>query len=262
MSYLLRHGAHEHGLQISDDGFVKIKDLMEAKSVAKCKPKLTDILACVSDNDKKRFEIKMDPPSDKLTLDNGYIRASQGHTIKGIEEEKLLTRITFPYKYPTLVHGTYSKVLDLIQEQGLCRMQRNHIHLAKGYAGDKGVISGMRGSCDVFIEVNLGKIIQDEIPIYESANGVILTAGIEGYLPPKYFRKIANKANKLIYSAPLDYIVVFDFEAICSKDGNEIFEVQEIIEFPGVIIDVNQKKILKAFQTYVKPEKYPDLTDF
>ena len=62
--------------------------------------------------------------------------------------------------------------------------------------------------------------------------------------------------------APLDHIVIFDFEAICSNEGNHIYEVQEIIEFPAVIIDVKQRRIKAAFQTYVKPEKYPTLSDF
>ena len=247
---------------MSDDGFIKIADLMESPSVKKCKPKFSDILDWVANNDKKRFQIRIEPKSDKISLENGYIRASQGHTMKGIEEEKLLTKITFPYKYPTIVHGTYSKVLAPIQEKGLCKMQRNHIHMAKGYAGDKDVISGMRGTCDLYIEVNLAKAIKDDIPIYISANDVILTGGKDGYLGPEYFRKIVNKKGNLIYSAKLDYIVVFDFEAICDKDGNDKFEVQEIIEFPAVVIDCKQKKIIKAFQTYVKPQKYPDLTEF
>ena len=141
-------------------------------------------------------------------------------------------------------------------------MARNHIHFAKGMFGEKGVISGMRGSCDIFIEINLGKVIADGIPVYESTNGVILTSGIDGYLPPKYFRKITDKKEKILHETPLDYIVVFDFEAICDKDGNDKFEVQEIIEFPAVIVDCKEKKIVDTFQTYVKPSKYPELTEF
>ena len=219
---------------------------MESDSVRKFKPKLQDILICVEKNDKKRFQVKAEPESEEITLENGYIRASQGHTMTGIEEEKLLTKITFPYKYSTIVHGTYSKVLEPIQEKGLCKMARNHIHMAKGYSGDKGVISGMRGSWDIFIEVNLNKTVESGIEVYESANGVILTAGIDGYLPPEYFRSIKNKKQDFVYMAPLDYIVVFDFEAICDKDGNDKYEVQEIIEFPAVIINWAEKKIVKG----------------
>ena len=262
MSYLLRHGAKKHGLEINDDGYVKIADLMEMESVSRHHPSLKDILSCASSNDKKRFEVKTDPESEEVTLENGYIRAAQGHTMDGIEEEKLLSKIEFPYSYPNIIHGTYNKVLDLIQDKGLCKMQRNHIHFAKGYAGDRRVISGMRSDCNVFIEVNIAKAIADEINVFESSNGVVLTAGIEGYLPPKYFRKILNKSKELIYSAPFDYIVVFDFECTCDDKKETKFNVQEIIEFPAVVIDVKEQKIIKAFQTYVKPSEHPDLTDF
>ena len=34
-------------------------------------------------------------------------------------------------------------------------MSRNHIHFAIGYPGDKEVISGMRKTCDILIEIDL-----------------------------------------------------------------------------------------------------------
>jgi inhibitor of KinA sporulation pathway (predicted exonuclease) len=58
-----------------------------------------------------------------------------------------------------------------------------------------------------------------------------------------------------------DYICVLDFEAQC--DENEKLEVQEIIEFPVIIVDVNNKSILpEFFHQYVKPSKYPNLFEF
>ena len=39
-------------------------------------------------------------------------------------------------------------------KEGLCRMARNHIHFAAAMPGEDGVISGMRGSCQVSIYVN------------------------------------------------------------------------------------------------------------
>ena len=42
-------------------------------------------------------------------------------------------------------------------------MSRNHIHLAIGYPNDENVISGMRSSSNVFIEIDLQKAIWDEI---------------------------------------------------------------------------------------------------
>lgn len=49
-------------------------------------------------------------------------------------------------------------------------MARNHIHFAIGLPGDKLVISGMRGTCDIYIEVDMEKAMKDGIKFYESAN--------------------------------------------------------------------------------------------
>ena len=38
--------------------------------------------------------------------------------------------------------------------------------------------------------------------------------------------------------------------------------VQEIIEFPVVVIDVKAQKVVGEFQTYVKPTIHPKLTEF
>lgn len=58
----------------------------------------------------------------------------------------------------------------------------------------------------------------------------------------------------------VDYLCVLDFEAQC--EDNVRLNPQEIIEFPTVILDVKNNKIVSEFHTYVKPEQYPVLTDF
>jgi 2'-phosphotransferase len=42
-------------------------------------------------------------------------------------------------------------------------MTRNHIHFAPGLPKEEGVISGMRQSCDVIIEIDLSAAIKDGI---------------------------------------------------------------------------------------------------
>lgn len=74
------------------------------------------------------------------------MRAAQGHTIKAINDEELLTLITDPFKYLTVLHGTYKDPLPLIMKGGLSKMARNHVHMAIAMNKD-GVISGMRNSC-------------------------------------------------------------------------------------------------------------------
>ena len=75
------------------------------------------------------------------------IRAAQGHSIKDVKTEDLLTEITNPFKYNEIVHGTYLEFFKLIMDSGLNKMSRNHVHFAIGYPGSDGLISGMRSSC-------------------------------------------------------------------------------------------------------------------
>jgi 2'-phosphotransferase len=76
-------------------------------------------------------------------------------------------------------------------QTGLNRMARNHIHMAIGKPNDNEVISGMRSSCEVIVEVNMAKAISDGVPFYVSNNKVILCPGDDkGALYPKYFRSV------------------------------------------------------------------------
>lgn len=115
-----------------------------------------------------------------------------------------------------MVHGTYFEPLPLIMNGGLNKMGRNHVHLAIGLPNDAGVISGMRSSCQVVIELNLVKAMHGthKLPFYISKNNVILSEGLQdGSIPPDTFRYVLDfKAKKYLYEAPFDYICVFDFE--------------------------------------------------
>ena len=55
---------------------------------------------------------------------------------------------------------------------------------------DSQVISGARGTSEVFIVIDMEKALADGIEFYRSANGVILTSGVDGILEPKYFKDI------------------------------------------------------------------------
>ena len=68
-------------------------------------------------------------------------------------------------------------------------MARNHIHLGQGLNAQ----SGMRKSCDLIIEIDVEKAMNDGIQFFRSENGVILTSGIDGYLHKKYFKQVKTK---------------------------------------------------------------------
>jgi len=60
----------------------------------------------------------------------------------------------------------------------------------------------------------------------------------------------------------INYLLVLDFEANCVKDGEPQLKVQEIIEFPTVVLSVKDRKIIDIFHTYVKPVIFPKISAF
>lgn len=77
-------------------------------------------------------------------------------------------------------------------------MGRNHVHFAVGMPGNEEVISGMRGTCQVFIEIDMARAMKDGIVFYLSKNKVILTSGIEGLVPCKYLKRAIDKSGKVL----------------------------------------------------------------
>ena len=123
-------------------------------------------------------------------------------------------------------------------------MARNHVHMAVGLPGD-GVISGMRGSCEVVIEVNMVKAMNSDppVPFWISQNKVILSEGLaDGAIPAAYFRTVMDyRQGKFLHQAPIDFICVFDLKCTESRES------KEIIEFPIVLIDTRSKSIVSTF---------------
>lgn len=184
VSWALRHGIHELGIEMSAAGYVKVQDLLAHPQFSSIR--LEQIHEVVKTNDKQRFTLKEE--GGEL-----YIRANQGHSVKvpssQVDNDELLTPMTDPHQFPLVVHGTYLEPWDSIRRRGLHRMGRNHIRrlyldLARGMPREAGVISGARTSSTVFIEIDMELAMSEGVKFYVSDNHVILTDGINGYLSP------------------------------------------------------------------------------
>ncbi|EGC37728.1 hypothetical protein DICPUDRAFT_46322 [Dictyostelium purpureum] len=195
LSYILRHSAVKEGLNISKDGYVSVDELLKHKLFSQYTFK--DIQEVVDTNDKKRYNLKK---GEGENSEKYFICANQGHSISDVDEVDL-KRIESVDEVESVVHGTYKKHLKSILENGLQKMERNHIHFAVGLPGEGQVISGMRGSCDMVIYIDLQKCLDDDIPMFLSKNNVVLTNGKDnnGILPIKYFTKIVDKNNVTIW---------------------------------------------------------------
>lgn len=188
LSYLLRHGADKAGLVLRTDGYAKVADVLR-KGRFPSSTSLDQIRAIVDTCEKQRFT---------LTEIDGelYIRANQGHTIKQVDRDKMYKKIDNATEYPVCIHGTRHKAWDEIKTMGLCKGSRNEIHCAKGEFGE--TLSGYRATSQVLIYINLPLCLEQDIPWFESENGVLLTPGLgsRGILPTGYFSKVIDVKTK------------------------------------------------------------------
>jgi len=182
MSRILRHAADKVGLALNPDGFCLLSDLLALDSM---KGVTVDMVQRVVDTDAKgRFTLKRD--GDVL-----FIRANQGHSMKSVIAEDLLTKVTSADDFPVCIHGTTMDAWTrFIRVEGLRRMTRNEIHFAQA----ENAKSGVRWSSEVYVYINLALCLSDGVPFYVSDNGVLLSPGIgpEGRLPTMYFEKVVN----------------------------------------------------------------------
>ena len=57
--------------------------------------------------------------------------------------------------------------------------------------------------------------------------------------------------------------MVIDFETTCwPNQRKNILRRNEIIEFPAVLYDVNENRILQEFRKFVQPTENPILSDY
>jgi putative RNA 2'-phosphotransferase len=117
LSFVLRHKPEAIGLVLDAEGWADI-DLLIAcaneSGQALTRPLLQKV---VETNDKKRFTVS----------ENGLrIRAAQGHSTQSVA-------IAHVEKQPPefLYHGTATRFLDSIREQGLLPGSRHHVHLSE-----------------------------------------------------------------------------------------------------------------------------------
>ena len=227
MSYFLRHGATKLGVPIRSDGYMKILDLLDIlRKESNTRVDFSQLILehihyVVKHDEKQRFTMK------QLEDGNVYIRANNGHTMTCIDEEKLLTRVRCPSEVPVCIHGTYRKAWQLIKASGLSKRREPH-PLCCGPAGQRRG-HGMRGNVELIININTEKAMKDGISFFLSDNGVILSSGIDGTIPPKYFlevvkvssgevifkgkapqcKKVQGNRRAPIQACPLRYLLLF-----------------------------------------------------
>lgn len=168
LSLILRHQPETIGLKLDENGWADVEEL-RAKSAQKriyFTPEELDEV--VETNNKKRFA---------FNEDKTQIRASQGHSIN---IDLSLEGVQPP---DFLYHGTAEANISSILEKGIEKRTRQHVHLS----ADKETATkvGMRHGKPIILTIRTGKMFEEGILFYLSANGVWLT----DFVDAKYISK-------------------------------------------------------------------------
>lgn len=199
LSHILRHSALEKHIPISVNGFVRVADIVSYKGFPlrswSLPHAILEIAHVVKSCRKQRFTLGIFKGFHE-EAPIFYICANQGHSMPGIEVA--MRRIESVNEVPVAIHGTNLSAWKLIQKCGyLSTMNRQHIHFARGLPEDGEVISGMREHCAVLLYLNVRKLLEDKLELLESANGVLLTAGVGStrHLPLTYIEKVVLRES-------------------------------------------------------------------
>lgn len=183
LTKLLRHDAQKVKLPLRADGFALLTDVVRCGKFNTLDEET--VMRIVQEDKKSRYAAERDE-HNRL-----WIRCNQGHSVKEVDSSLLLTKIDSAAKYEYCIHGTTLQAWESgIRTMGLCRMKRNEIHFAQNEFGK--AKSGFRSSSQVLIYCNLDLCLQDGIPFFESANGVLLSPGLgeQGIIPTRYFTTV------------------------------------------------------------------------
>lgn len=165
LSLVLRHKPDTIGLLLEEEGWANVEELLAKMAGAGMRISIEELEELVRTNSKQRFA---------YNEDHSKIRANQGHSI----EVDLKLSQQAPPEY--LYHGTVSKYIEQIKNEGLRKMSRHHVHLSKDV--ETATLVGSRRGKPVVLRIHSGTMQRDGHKFYCSGNGVWLTDSV----PPKF----------------------------------------------------------------------------
>lgn len=165
LSLVLRHSPETIGIELDENGWANVQELIEKCKEHRYHFSMEDLIEIVEMNDKQRYSF-----NEK----RNKIRANQGHSI---DIDLALTPVEPP---EFLYHGTATRFVESIMENGIVKQSRQHVHLSK----DKETATkvGTRHGKPIVLTILAGQMSKDGILFYQSDNGVWLT----DYVDNKY----------------------------------------------------------------------------
>ncbi|PCE33418.1 RNA 2'-phosphotransferase [Burkholderia ubonensis] len=162
LSYILRHAPQAIGLQLDPEGWADLNALIAGASRDGRALDPATIHAVVASNDKKRFA---------LSDDGRRIRAVQGHSTPAVQRQ-------YPERRPPdlLYHGTATRFLESIREQGLKAGARHHVHLSQDVT--TAIAVGKRYGKPVVLAIDAQRMHARGFRFFVAENGVWLTDAV------------------------------------------------------------------------------------
>jgi len=171
VSYALRHAPWKYELELDNEGWVSIEQLLMALRLDNQWGLLSenDLRTMIEVSDKKRHEIF-----------EGKIRALYGHSVP----QKILKTVTTPPSI--LYHGTARHLVERILSEGLQPMARQYVHLSADI--ETAILVGKRkDSNPVLLRIEAEKASKEGVKFYQGNNSVCLADSI-----PSMFIKVES----------------------------------------------------------------------
>lgn len=168
LSYILRHKPEDIGLTLDSEGWADIDELIAKNGHHKYAMTKEEFMEIVKTDEKSRY---------RISQDGKRVRASQGHSSKAVG-------IAYEPQVPPmhLYHGTASKNIESILEDGLVKGNRHHVHLS--ICHETAVSVGTRHGSPVVLKVDAKQMSVDGYKFYLSDNNVWLI----DHVPAKYIK--------------------------------------------------------------------------
>ena len=169
ISLVLRHEPEAAGITLDEHGWADVDKLINGTKLSGRYIDMEILERIVRENSKKRYS---------FSEDKKRIRANQGHSIDVDVELKNAIPPEILY------HGTASRFMKSIGQQGLLKGNRQYVHLSKDI--ETAVSVGKRHGLPVVLAVDTRRMTADGYQFYLSENGVWLCESV----PWKYITQI------------------------------------------------------------------------
>ena len=166
LSYLLRHCTEPIYIDL-DNGWASTEEIIEVLCKKYPDVNIKVLEQIVAADEKGRYS---------FNDDHTKIRANQGHSIPVVHIE-----MEQPEPPELLYHGTATRFLPTILEEGLKPMSRQYVHISSDL--ETAIQIGKRHGKPVVLIIRARDFVNDGHPLYRSSNGVWLAEEV----PCEYF---------------------------------------------------------------------------